>query len=288
MDTTCGLYLASRFNAALASPDPATALNPFAGRDYLQPRAVLDPLTTQAWFGGTADLLTFDAHVAGNLFRLPTGPVKGAAFVEQRRERFSSVSDAASRAGDILGTGQLGADAHLSREAWAVAAEAAVPLLSSRPGDTRGPRLAFEAAARVEEFSGSFNSGIKPSMGLVGRPTRDLLMRAVSRARFALRLCPSFLLRSATPSTTPCLIRAGPLRSQEKTTTAQTSPRLVRQGGNPRLAPETGRALQTGAVWTPRAISQLTFEATWFRFDFEDLISGVSPVYVLENELYWS
>ncbi len=91
VDTTRGLYLASRVNAAVASPNAATALNPFGGRDYRQPRAVLDPLSTEAWFGGTADLMIFDAQVAGPLWRLPAGALAGSAFVEQRRERFSSV-----------------------------------------------------------------------------------------------------------------------------------------------------------------------------------------------------
>ncbi len=64
-------------------------------------------------------------------------------------------------------------------------------------------------------------------------------------------------------------------------------PRLVRQGGNPRLAPETGRAWQLGATWSPRAAvaGELKFEASWFRYEFTNLITGVGPTYVQEQEL---
>jgi hypothetical protein len=38
-------------------------------------------------------------------------------------------------------------------------------------------------------------------------------------------------------------------------------------------------------VWSPRAFAGFSAEATWFRYDMENLISGVGPAYVLENEL---
>ena len=63
--------------------------------------------------------------------------------------------------------------------------------------------------------------------------------------------------------------------------------RLVRTGGNPALRPELGRVIQAGATWAPTAgaLAGLALEATWFRYDINDLIAGVSPAYVLDNEL---
>jgi len=285
VDTTRGLYLASRVNAALASPNAATAVNPFGGQHYRQPAAVLDAIATNAWFGGMADLLVFDAQLSGNLLRLPAGPLRGAAFIEHRRERFSSVSDAASRAGDILGTGQSGADVAFARQVSAVALEAHAPLFAPGAGDARGPRLAFESAARLENFSGSFRSGVKPSVGMLARPMRDLTLRASRACTFRAPTLPQlFLPQTDTFYNSVPDPRRPPALTNDDSDGPNVS-RLVRVGGNPRLAPETGRTLQIGTVWSPRRLAGFTFEATWFRYDLENLISGVGPIYILENEL---
>ncbi len=285
VDTTRGLYRASAVATALASTNPATALNPFGGRDYRQPAPVLDAIATQAWFGGRADLLVLDAQVSGKLLRLPAGPLQGSAFIEHRRETFSSVSDAASRAGDIMGTGRLGDDVTFQRSVRSVALEAAAPLLADRPGETDGPRLAVEGAARLEDFSGSFNSGVKPSLGLVARPATGLALRASLARTFRAPSLPQLFSPQSDGfyNSVPDPRRPPALTGDESD--GPNVPRLVRQGGNPSLAPETGRALQAGAVWTPRRDGKHSFEATWFRYDLEDLISGVSPVYILQNEL---
>jgi outer membrane receptor protein involved in Fe transport len=285
IDTARGLYLASAVTAALNSTNPATALNPFGGRDYRQPESVLAAIATSAWFGGRADLLAFDGHLSGKLIRLPAGPLQGSAYVEHRREMFSSVSDAASRAGNIMGTGSTGADAEFHRKVQAVSVEAAAPLLGPRPGEGAQARLALEAAARLEDFSGSFSSGAKPSLGLVARPVASLVLRGSLAHTFR---APSLPQLYSPQSDTFYNSVPDPRRPPALTGDASDGPnvpRLVRQGGNPNLAPETGRSRQVGTVWTPRRDKGLSFEATWFRYDLQDLIAGVGPVYILENEL---
>lgn len=284
VDTTRGLYRASRVQAALASTDPATALNPFGGRDYRQAAPVFNAIATNAWFGGMADLLTFDGQVSGHPWKLPAGRIEIAVFVEHRRERFSSVSDAASRAGDILGTGQSGADVAYSRSVDAIAAELRVPVLPSADGSPL-PRLALEGAARREKFSRSFDSGTKPSLGVVARPMADVMVRgSVAKTFRAPSLPQLFSPQSDTFYNNVPDPRRPPALSGDDND-GPNVPRLVRPGGNPGLAPETGRVLQAGAVWSPRAGHGFSAEATWFRYELEDLISGVSPTYVLDNEL---
>lgn len=285
VDTARGLYRASLVRAALANTDPATALNPFGGRDYRQPAAVLERVSTETWFGGTADLFIADAQVSGRLLQLPAGPLRGAAFAEVRRERFSAVSDAASRAGDIMGTGRMGADIGVAREAGAVAAELHAPVLGPAAGDGRGPRLALEAAARLEKYAGGFSSGAKPSLGFTARPLRDVRLRgSVARSFRAPSLPQLFSPQSDTFfNSVPDPRRPPALTGDDND--GPNVPRLVRQGGNPGLGPETGRTLQAGAGWSPRRAAGFSVEATWFRYDLEDLISGVSPVYVLADEL---
>jgi hypothetical protein len=63
--------------------------------------------------------------------------------------------------------------------------------------------------------------------------------------------------------------------------------RLVRSGGNTALRAETGHVTQAGLTWAPERgpLRGLAADFNWFRYDLENLISGVSPTYVLENEL---
>jgi iron complex outermembrane receptor protein len=284
LDTTRGLYRASLVSAALAATDPARALNPFGGRDYRQPTALLDSVATEAWFGGTADLFTIDAQLSGKLLRLPAGPVQGAAFLEQRLEHYSAVSDAASRAGDIMGTGQSGADIAVSRRVGALAAELSLPLIGPAANEPRGPRFVVEAAARAERFSESFNSGAKPSLGIVARPAGDLTLRAsVSRSFRAPSLPQLHSLQSDTYyNSVPDPRRPVALTGDDND--GPNVPRLVRQGGNPSLGPETGRTLQAGGTWALRRVAGFSVDATWFRYDIENVIANVGPIYVLDHE----
>lgn len=285
VDTTRNVYDANRVNAALASANPATALNPFGGVSYRQDPALLEGLKTEAWFGGVADLLILDVQVSGQFWHLPAGPLQGSAFVEYREEQFSAVSDANSRAGNILGYGRSGTDVAYSRDIRALAAEAHAPLLRAAPGEPRGPRLVLEAAARIEDFSSGFSSGVKPSLGAVFRPGADLTLRLSQAWTFRAPTLPQLFSPQSDTfyNSVPDLRRPVALTGDDFD--GPNVPRLVRQGGNPNLSPETGRVLQAGAGWTPRRIPGLSLEATWFRYELEDLISGVGPVYVLQNEL---
>ena len=285
IDTTRNVYDASRVTAALASSNPATALNPFGGVDYRQDPALVASLKTETWFGGGADLLIFDAQISGHLLPLPAGPLQGSVFTEYRREQFSAASDANGRAGNILGYGQSGADVAFSRDIRALAAEVHLPLLRARPGEARGPRLAFETAARIEDFSSGCNSGVKPSLGIVFRPFTELTLRLSQAWTFRAPTLPQLFLPQSDGyyNSVPDLRRPVALTGDDFD--GPNVQRLVRQGGNPGLSPETGRVLQTGAVWTPHCLAGLSLEATWFRYELEDLISSVGPIYVLQNEL---
>jgi iron complex outermembrane receptor protein len=285
IDTTRGVYNASKVNAAMAAASPAAALNPFGGQAFRHAPGLIDSLQTEAWFGGVADLLVLDAQVSSHLLRLPAGPLQGSGFVEYRDESYKMVSDANSRAGNIMGTGSSGSDADYARSIWAVAAELHAPLVAGAPGENQGPRLAFEAAARLEDFSSSFNSGVQPSFGLVGRPVPDVTLRLSHTSTFRAPTLPQLYSPQSDGFYNTVLDPRRPVALTQDDFDGPNVPRLVRQGGNPNLSEETGQAMQAGLVWTPRHVKGLSLEATWFRYELEDLISGVGPNYVLQNEL---
>jgi iron complex outermembrane receptor protein len=285
IDTTRNVYDAARVAAAMASSNPATALNPFGGQGFRHEPALIDDLKTEAWFGGAADLLIFDAQASTQLLRLPAGPVQASAFVEYREESLDRVSDASSRANNIVGAGRSGDNAAFSRSVRAVAAELHIPLIRGGSEANPGPRVSFEAAARHEEFSSSFKSGLQPTFGLLLRPTDDLTVRLSRAATFRAPTLPQLYSPQTDTffNTIPDPRRPAALTGDDYD--GPNVARLVRQGGNPNLSEETGRAWQAGVVWSPRRLRGLTLEATWYRYDLEDLISGVGPGYVLDNEL---
>lgn len=284
-DTTTNAMNATRTLAALASTNPATALNPFGGAGYRNDPALIASLKTTPWFGGRADLLMFDAQVAGVIGRTTAGPIRLAGYLEKRRERFSSVSDAESQAGDVLGQGQTGADVDWSRIVNAASAEIRVPLVGPPGGDGAPSRLSFEAAARLESVAGAFHSGAKPSLGLVAQPIPSLQLRLSHAWTFRAPTLPQLYAPQSDGFYNSVLDPRRPVALTGDLNDGPNVSRLVRSGGNPALTPETGRVLQAGAVWEPHHVSGLTIETTWYRYKIENIITGVGPDYVLQNEL---
>jgi outer membrane receptor protein involved in Fe transport len=286
-DTTTNVLSAARVLAALASPQRATALNPFGGESFHHAAAVIDPLKIATWFAGWADLASVDARASGTLLRTPFGPVEGAAYLERRHERFNAFSDPATQAGDGLGFGATGPDARYVRHATALAFEARAPWSAAAPGAaaTSGPRAALEAAARMENFAGSFRSGFRPSVGLVAQPGAGLIVRASQAWTFR---APSLLQLHAPQSTGYANSMPDPRRPVALTGDLFDGPnvsRLIREGGNPALGAETGRVFQFGLAWQPPRLGGLALEAGWFRYEMENLITGIGGAYALANEL---
>ncbi len=283
-DTTVNAAGASRVRAALASLDRNAALNPFGGASYRHAPTLLDALRIRPWTAGTSTLAVADARVSGEVIRTPAGPVRAAAFAEGRRERLVATSDPLHRTGEVLGQIVTGDDTDRSRRFAAVAAEIIAPLLPARTAATPSP-LVLEAASRWESASGGFNSGARPSAGLVLRPHAALLLRASLSSSFRAPTLPQLFAPQSEGFVNSIPDPRRPAALTGDDFDGPNVSRLVRGGGNPKLGPETGRARQFGAVWQPRSAPGFTLEAGWFRYDLEDLIATVGTGYVLDNEL---
>lgn len=282
-DTVTNAARASLVRAALASTDRARALNPFGGPSFRQDAALIDSLKTKLWTAGEADLVTLDGRASGEIFQLPAGPLLGSAYAEGRRERLNSRSDAVFRSGDALGQGQTGADGAWSRRVLAGAAEMRAPLL--RGDSPAAAALVFEGAARWEAASGGFSSGGRPSLGLLARPGAGLTLRASHAWSFRAPTLPQLFAPQSEGFANSLLDPRRPAALTGDERDGPNVPRLVRGGGNPALRPETGRSLHLGAAWEPRGVRGLALEVGWFRYNLENLITGVGGVYVLQNEL---
>ena len=282
-DTTTNAARTSLVRAALAGTTRTTALNPFGGQNFRQDPALIDSLKFKPWTAGDADLVSFDARASGELTRTPAGPILGSAYLEARRERLSASSDPLNQAGEALGQGQTGEDGAWSRRVYSGAAELRAPLLRGAT-DSTSP-LVLEAASRWESATGGFRSGGRPSLGLLARPGTGLTLRASHAWTFRAPTLPQLFAPQSEgyANSLPDLRRPAALTGDEYD--GPNVSRLLRGGGNPALQAEKGRSLQLGAAWEPRNIRGLTLETTWFRYDLENLITGIGGSYVLENEL---
>lgn len=284
-DSTANWLASSQTHAALARTD-LTALNPFGGPQFKHDPAIIDALKVTFRPTGTASLLSFDAQAARDFWRLPGGPIRAAVYAEHRVETYGFSFDPASLAGDILTLGAVPTPSDWSRAVSAHAGEIRLPLLA-RPEPSAPPRLAVEASARIEQADGGFRSGVRPTFGIVFAPRPGWTVRASNAATFrAPMLTQLFSPQSegyynSVPDPRRPVALTGDLYDGPNVS------RLVRSGGNPGLTPETGRVTQTGINWAPSrgVLTGLSIEANWFRYDLENLITGVSPTYVLENEL---
>ncbi|MBS0421274.1 MAG: TonB-dependent receptor [Proteobacteria bacterium] len=163
--------------AALADPNPQTALNLF-GNGSAQNPATLRNLVSY-WMGKpdnkiTSNMSQFSAQADGALFDLPTGAVKASFVGEWRKDTL-----------DWAGFGPNQPNGQ--RTAQALGAEFAVPLLNPATGQ----QLDMTLAARWDRYSasGDFNydgiedhmrsfSATTPMIGLAWKPLREIRLRA--------------------------------------------------------------------------------------------------------------
>jgi iron complex outermembrane recepter protein len=251
--------------AALASSDPALALNPFAtGRaasDAVLRGIYLDAPST---FEGSKELLT--AIARGSLGATTAGPVDIVAGVELGRE--------ARKTGGLL----LG-DFNLSRNSRSVYAEARAPVLAGMLLDgKRFERATLTLAARNDRYS-DFEGAATYQAGAEFRPSPTALLRAATATSFKppslLDLNPS---RSAFSADLFGL--TDPQRGNEPITTGE-----VRFGD--RVAPlssEKGKARTLGFVWEPDATPGLRLASTAWQIKLRDLIQLPSIQFFLNNE----
>ena len=288
-------YRGPEFQAALASSDPAEAINPFG--DGTVQRATLDEFVTYATRGardGSQDV--FGLSLAGSLFDLSGGPVELAVGTEARTDTldFDSfllnpftfrVPDAPEIVPESENT------------AWFF--ELSVPLIgdsNSRPG-IHGLRL--YGAGRYDEYeiAGPFEGILQPAstrsyddfvtkLGVVYYPVESLKLRATWGQAFLAATLPELF----GPRNEYTFFRfldplnpvefGGPFASVFPTTVL---------GGNPDLQPQTSDTVTLGFEYTPVNLPGLYLSLTYSKTEFENLIGsldaafGWPPVYAFEN-----
>ncbi|MFT7773081.1 MAG: TonB-dependent receptor [Roseateles sp.] len=252
----------SALNAALASTNPATALNPFASG-----RMASDEVLRGIWSDnrrrsvGRKDQLT--GQVRGTLLRLPAGAVDSVIGAEASRDSY-----------DVSSTSET----HGSRRSAAAYGELRAPLVRGGGEGADGWSLAaLTLAARRDHYS-DFGSANTFQGGLEWRPARSLLIRASAANSFK----PPTILQTHVndvvyQAATYRLV--DPARGGE----AITSGTVVRTA-NPDLTPEHGQARGIGAVWEPEGGHGTRVSMTHWQMRIRDMIAVLATQSALDNE----
>ena len=286
VDLTSNAISESRLRASLARSTP-DALNIFGGATYRNPTAVLDGIRVQSQKAGNAALDLFDAKIAGEIWEGPTGSIGLALYGEHRAEKFNIANDALSTVlDDIIGQVRLANATNSNRTVKSVAAETRIPLV--KPGIYRFlQRADLSVAARFEDFSDGYTSGVKPYFGVRYQPTKDLLFRGSMNRSFRAPTLPQLYggETQGLPNGLPDLRR--PLALTGDPFDGSTTQRLVKAGGNKNLTPEHAKGYQYGFVYDVpwKRLQGLSFGSSYFRIEQHNIITTVGTGYIRQNEV---
>lgn len=253
---------------ALASSNPATALNVYGGSNAA---SVINPIFSGIFYGpGFAREQVIEAQVDGHLFSLPGGDVRLALGGQWRHDELEY--------GLIAGpTGaQLNIDEHLSRHSDSAFAEILVPLVGSGNAMPGIQKLDLDVAGRYEHYS-DFGSTSHPKIGVNWTPAENWLVHASYGTSFRAPLLSELV---------------GPLRGvfvqtySDPLAPSGTSVGYTLGGGNLTLKPETATTFSAGVDFTPTDQSKVSL--TYYNINYKNQIASyLSDLTILQqtNEL---
>lgn len=253
-------------DAALASSDPNTALNPFG--PGTNPAVIEGIFTGQFSPGGRNTMGGGDIRADGRAFDLPGGTVRLALGAEFRR--YSLATDTTRGTIDNPATDY----GYNEREVISGYAEMFVPIVGSANARTGIQRLDLSLAARYDEYD-DFGSTANPKVGLTWEPFDSLVVRGSYGT--------SFRAPSLSDLRAPGESNVATTSIDPRSPTGQSRGITVR-GGNPNLGPEEAETYTFGIEWRPAALPDLNIDLTYFSIDYDKQIGSAWGAAVLQEE----
>lgn len=254
--------------AALADPNPATALNVFGGPNN---RATLDRLIDNYFvIIGATKLDVANLQIDGSLVELPGGKLRFAAGGEYRREwTFTDLVTGTSAS-------QRHTGASGSRNVKAVFGELFIPIFGAGNAQPGLQELSLSLAGRWEKYS-DFGETSNPKIGITYEPVRGLRLRGSYGTSF----------RAPTFTEVSTVAGGAGLYYDTLPGPAGNLTGIGIAGGNPNLEPETATTWSIGAQLQPVALSGLNVEVTYFDVQYENQIQALRGTPgLLTNPLY--
>jgi iron complex outermembrane recepter protein len=245
--------------AALASPDPARALNlfqsgPVGSAELLNslraPRRVDEFASTGTQVAG---------YLEGPLASVPAGSIHALVGGERREESA------------VFGSRTVGFDE--SRHITAAFAQLRAPLIDPGMDVPMVHDLSISAGSRWDDYE-NIGSGIRSQYGLLWKPHPYVTVRA-SRSR---SFRPPSLYELYLPGIETIARVSDPARGNEPASVP------VDSGGNSELDPVTAKTLTAGIAFSPETAMNWNVSADYWRIDMDNRVLLLSPTLLLANE----
>ena len=250
--------------AALASGNPATALNVYGGRN---PASVIAPIFGGQFYGpGFAREQILETQADGPLFTLPGGPVRLAVGGQWRHdELLYGVNSGAPGQ-------QLVIRERLNRHSDSAFAELLVPVFGEGNALPGVRSLDVDIAGRYEKYS-DFGSTSHPKIGVNWSPAEGWMLHGSYGTSFRAPLLSELV---------------GPLRGvfvqnySDPLAASGTSVGYTLGGGNLALKPETATTYSAGVDWQPTPQSKVSL--TYYNIAYKNQISSyLSDLTILQQ-----
>lgn len=242
----------ARVAAALASTNPATALNVFqdgpGGSQALLQSLIAPPSVNE----DTSSSLQLDGNIRGTILTLPAGDVDVVLGAEARSEELSF---------EIISSG-ISLDAE--RDTVAAYAEARLPIVSPDMNVPLMEDLTTTLAVRWDKYD-DFGETVNPKYGLEWSVGGGLLLRGTYSTGF--RAPSLFELYRAPNSFLGGLF--DPRRNNQLTFAT------IFMAGNPGLQPEESESFSVGFVFEPNEIYR--FSVNYWSIELENGVRTLSP-----------
>lgn len=248
---------------ALASSNPATALNPFAsdapGTSQLL-SSLLNPVVASLGVRYDDRVVSGQGILRGSVMQLPAGALQAVIGGEYSQNKQDSLYS-----GILAGSPSL----FLRRNTYAAFSEARIPLLAGGASSPGGERLALTLAGRYDH-SNDYGGKATWQSGLLWRATDTLSFRG----GYGL----SYQAPQLTQVSGPQSIQSGPISLPDPFRGNQIIlyPLTVVFGPNFNLKPETGDSLTLGLEYSSQALPGLHTSLTWYDLKITNYINTES------------
>jgi iron complex outermembrane receptor protein len=252
-------------DAALASSDPATALNLFGDGSHTSPAALAALRAQNVTYDDLNVFTVASANVIadGPLFNWRAGAIRLAVGGEFRHEHSAgiNISENPEDRGRLVRSGFF---------------ELAVPMVGARAGST-ADRLDLSLAGRYDSYSDA-GSTFNPKVGFSWRPLALVKVRGNWGTSFR---APPFFFTNRDQVGDAAIADVVDPRSATGSTRA-----LLLFGPGPDLKPETAHTWNAGVDLFPPAIQNFSLSLTYFDIDYLGKIqhSGPDTVFFLTQE----
>lgn len=258
--------------AALASSNPATALNPF-GSSPTNPAVLAAISNNVAYSPGDTRFVNLLAKADGPLFQLPGGAVRAALGLERQHIRTVGGQTTGPATNPSFG------EVSLKRTVDSAFAEVFVPVVGQANAMPGIKRLDLVAAMRVDQYSDVGNTD-NPKLGLSWVPMDGLTVRGSYGTSF--RAPGLTQIRGFTNGGRGGLFVQN---YSDPTNGGALRVGVALSAANLDLKPETATTKTVGFDWAPAFAPKTRLSLTWFDITYDDqIVTYLSDLTILNRE----